>query len=230
MHMELQSIVSLRGPNIWARFPVLEVWVNLENLREVASSEIPGFNERLKRLLPGLWEHRCSVGEPGGFFQRLQRGTYLAHIFEHVVLELESLAGKPVGFGRTRLSNEEGIYKVAIEYQYEGLGRRAVDVGKDLCLAAVHDQPFDVAQEVENLRKLAATLRPDAITQALLEAARARNIPTWILEGGLLQLGYGRQQRRILDGQLDHNGAVGNSVAYDLLLLAVFFEALGIPF
>jgi cyanophycin synthetase len=230
MHMELQSLVSLRGPNIWARFPVLEVWVNLENLSEVASSEIPGFNERLKRLLPGLWEHRCSVGEPGGFFQRLERGTYLAHIFEHVVLELQSLAGTPVVFGRTRLSNQVGIYKVAIEYQHEELGRRAVDVGRDLCLAAVHDQPFDVSAEVEKLRKLAATLRPDAITQALLEAARARKIPTWVLEGGLLQLGYGRRQRRILDGQLDHNSAVGNSIAYDLLLQAVFFQALGIPF
>src|SRR5262245_42625607 len=119
--MELQSVLALRGPNIWARFPVLEVWVNLEDLRDLASNEIPGFNERLKRLLPGLWEHRCSVGEPGGFFQRLERGTYLAHILEHVVLELQSRAGTPVSFGRTRLSNQEGVYKVAIQYRHEEL-------------------------------------------------------------------------------------------------------------
>jgi cyanophycin synthetase len=78
--MQCTYVLALRGPNVWARFPVLEAWVDLQTLKDVASSELPGFNDRLKSLLPSLIEHRCSIGERGGFFQRLERGTYLAHI------------------------------------------------------------------------------------------------------------------------------------------------------
>src|SRR6478735_258218 len=117
--MEIRKVLVLRGPNYWANFPCLEAWVDLGALKDSASDELPGFNDRLKSWLPSLIEHRCSVGERGGFFQRLERGTYLAHILEHVVLELQSLAGTPVGFGRARETSEDGVYKVAIEYANE---------------------------------------------------------------------------------------------------------------
>ena len=116
----------MRGPNIWANFPVLEAWVDLGPL-DVPSDTLPGFNDRLMAFLPSMIEHRCSEGERGGFFQRLRRGTYPGHILEHVVLELQTLAGSDCGFGRTRESNEKGVYKVAIEYQDETLGRAALD-------------------------------------------------------------------------------------------------------
>jgi cyanophycin synthetase len=103
--MEIRKVLNLRGPNFWANFPVLEAWVDLGALKDSASDELPGFNERLKAWLPSLVEHRCSIGERGGFFERLRRGTYMAHILEHVVLELQTLAGSEVGFGRTRESN-----------------------------------------------------------------------------------------------------------------------------
>jgi cyanophycin synthetase len=100
--MEIRKVLALRGPNIWANFPVLEAWVDLRDLRETPSDQLPGFNERLMTWLPSLVEHRCSIGQRGGFFQRLERGTYLGHILEHVALELQTLAGTPVGFGRAR--------------------------------------------------------------------------------------------------------------------------------
>src|SRR5437868_14342357 len=100
--MEFRKVLALRGPNIWAYCPVLEVWVDLGDLNETSSELIPGFNDRLMTWLPGLIEHRCSVGERGGFKQRLERGTYPAHMLEHIVLELQTLAGTPVGFGRAR--------------------------------------------------------------------------------------------------------------------------------
>src|SRR5271170_2779125 len=125
--MEFSKVLALRGPSVWARFPVLEVWVDLKQLKEAASSDIPGFNERLQSWLPTLIEHRCSEGRRGGFFERLRRGTYLAHILEHVALELQTLAGTEVGFGRTRQANEDGVYRVAVEYEVEELGRAALD-------------------------------------------------------------------------------------------------------
>src|ERR1700730_4027470 len=100
--MEFRKMRALRGPNIWASFPVLEAWVDLGALKDAPSDELPGFNDRLKVWLPSMIEHRCSVGERGGFFERLRRGTYQAHVLEHVTLELQTLAGCAMGVGRAR--------------------------------------------------------------------------------------------------------------------------------
>ena len=97
--MEFRKVLALRGPNIWTNSPVMEVWVDLKEL-DRPSTDFPGFNERLMRWLPTMIEHRCSVGERGGFFSRLRDGTYPGHILEHVTLELQSLVGHEVGFGR----------------------------------------------------------------------------------------------------------------------------------
>src|SRR5438477_7352583 len=152
--MEIRKVLVLRGPNYWASFPVLEAWVDLGGLKDSPSDELPGFNERLMAWLPTMIEHRCSIGERGGVFERLRRGTYQAHILEHVALELQSLAGSEVGFGRTRETAEEGVYKVAIEYLEETVGKASLEAARELCLAAIHDKPFDVAAEISRLRAL----------------------------------------------------------------------------
>src|SRR5687767_7365453 len=100
--MNFRRLMYLRGANIWSRRQCMEVWVDLADLNEWSSELIPGFNERYKAWLPSVIEHRCSVGERGGFFTRLDRGTYLAHILEHTTLELQTLAGCEAGFGRAR--------------------------------------------------------------------------------------------------------------------------------
>src|SRR5205823_7038328 len=100
--MEFAKILTLRGPNVWANFAVLEAWIDLGPYNNSCSNEMEGCNERIKRWLPSMVQHRCSVGEVGGFFQRLDRGTYPAHILEHVAIELQCLCGADVGFGRAR--------------------------------------------------------------------------------------------------------------------------------
>ena len=107
--MEFRKVLALRGPSIWANFPVLEAWVDLGEL-DKPSNEFPGFNDRLMSWMPTMIEHRCSIGVRGGFFQRLRTGTYLGHILEHVTLELQSLAGTDVGFGKARETSEQGVY------------------------------------------------------------------------------------------------------------------------
>jgi cyanophycin synthetase len=196
--MEFRRVRVLGGPNIWANFPVLEAWVDLGSLKDSPSDELPGFNERLKGWLPSLIEHRCSEGRRGGFFERLRRGTWMAHILEHVALELQSLAGTEVGFGRTRETSEDGVYKVALEYEYEPLGHAALEAGRELCLAAVHGRPFDVAGTIARLRELADRLHPDPTLAAFTQAARQRQIPVHHDEDkGLLLLGHGARQQRV---------------------------------
>ena len=96
-NIEFLNMVHLRGPNIWAYRPVIEALVDIHDLEDCPSNLIPGFYERLSAWLPSLVEHRCSVGERGGFLKRVREGTWPAHILEHVTLEVQSLAGMPGG-------------------------------------------------------------------------------------------------------------------------------------
>ncbi len=228
--MQILKVNKLRGPNIWANSPVLEAWVDLEELKDTSSEMIPGFNERLMAWLPSLVEHRCSVGERGGFFVRLERGTYMAHILEHVALELQSLAGTPVGFGRARETNVDGIYKVAVAFREEKLGLACIDKGFELILAAVHDSPFDVEAEVSKLRDFAHDVCLGPSTKAIVDAAKARGIP-WrrLNESSLVQLGYGHNQRRICTAEADSTSAIAESIAQDKDLTRMLLKTIGVP-
>jgi cyanophycin synthetase len=228
--MELRKILALRGPNIWANFPVLEAWVDLGALKDSPSSELPGFNERLLAWLPSLVEHRCSVGTRGGFCERLRQGTYQAHILEHVTLELQCLAGSQVEFGRARETSEDGVYKVAIEYHEEAFAKACLHSARDLLTAAVNDTPFDVAAEVKTLRDLLHKERLGPSTAAIVRAAVARGIPFRRLNTeSLVLLGHGARQRRILAAETDRTGAIAESIAQDKELTRSLLAQVGVP-
>ncbi len=227
--MEFRKVLALRGPNIWTNFPVIEAWVDLGEL-DRPSSDFPGFSDRLMAWLPTMIEHRCSVGERGGFFQRLRQGTYPGHVLEHVTLELHSLAGIDVGFGRARETSQPGVYRVVFEYVEETLGRRCLAVGRELVLAAIHDRPFDVRGEVQKLRELAEDVLLGPSTAALVEAARLRGIPARRLNtNSLVQLGQGSRQRRIQAAETDRTGAIAEEIAQDKELTRMLLSAVGVP-
>jgi cyanophycin synthetase len=228
--MEIQKILVLRGPNIWANFPVLEAWVDLGDLKDSPSNELPGFNDRLMSWLPTMIEHRCGLGVRGGFFERLRTGTYQAHILEHVTLELQELAGARVGFGRARETAVEGVYKVVVEYEEEAFAEAALRTARELCLAAVYDRPFDVQAEVARLRDMNQTLRLGPSTRSIVDAAKARGIPTRRLnDGNLVQLGFGSRQRRIWAAETDRTGAIAEEIAQDKDLTRMLLRTVGVP-
>ncbi|WP_010586081.1 cyanophycin synthetase [Schlesneria paludicola] len=228
--MIFRKVLALRGPNIWSRHTVLEAWVDLGALKDTSSAHIPGFNDRLMSWLPTMIEHRCSVGERGGFFQRLRWGTYLAHILEHTTLELQTLCGTPVGYGRARETSEEGLFKVAIRYQEESLGRACLETARDLLMAAVFDLPFDIDANLKRLREFADRVCLGPSTNAIVDAARARNIPARRLNAGsLVQFGQGKKQRRIWTAETDLTSAIAESIAQDKQLTKTMLAAAGIP-
>ena len=228
--MQILKVLALRGPNIWSRHTVLEVWVDLGPLKGTSSKDFPGFNDRLMSWLPSMVEHRCSVGEHGGFFQRLRWGTYLAHTLEHATLELQTLVGTPVGYGRARETSEEGVYKVAIRYQDENVGRACLEVASRLLTAAVFDLPFNIETELKHVRELADRVCLGPSTAAIVEAARIRNIPARRLnEGSLVQLGHGIRQRRIWTAETDLTSAIAESIAQDKQLTKTMLQSAGIP-
>ncbi|MFH1113066.1 MAG: cyanophycin synthetase [Pseudomonadota bacterium] len=228
--MRIRGVRALRGPNIWANFTVLEVLVDLEDLKNSPSDTIPGFNQRVKEWLPSLIEHRCSRGVRGGFFQRLDEGTYLGHVLEHLTLELQTLAGTEVGYGKARETDEDGVYKVAIEYQEEQLARECLGAAWDLLLAAVYGTPFDSQATICRLRDLAGSVCLGPSTRSIVDAALKRGIPVRRLnDGSLVQLGHGARQRRVMAAETDRTGTIAQEIAQDKQLTKMVLRAAGVP-
>lgn len=228
--MEILSVKVLRGPNQWASFPCLEAWVDLGRLEDFPSNTLPGFNDRIMSWLPTMIEHRCSIGERGGFFERLRTGTWMGHVLEHVTLELQTLAGTPVGYGRAREAKTRGVYKVVIEYKEEKFAIECLHAAHRLLLAAIEDAPFDVTAEVKRLRQVLLDVQLGPSTRSIVEAAIARGIPTQRLtEGSLVRLGHGAKQRRICAAETDRTGAVAETIAQDKELTRTLLAESGIP-
>src|SRR3954466_4470817 len=149
--LEVRRIRALRGPNYWRLAPVIACDVRLGNLEQVTSAEIPGFADRLLRCLPSLREHPCSRGGRGGFAERLREGTHLPHVVEHVCLELQTLAGSDVSFGRVVQSGDPGIWWVIVAYDEEEIGIESTYEAVDIISAAIDGSPLDVERIIEDL-------------------------------------------------------------------------------
>ena len=223
-------VTYLRGPNIWTYRPVIEAWVDIGELEDYPSNKLPGLPERLIAWLPSLIEHRCGVGERGGFVERLHEGTWAAHILEHVVLELQNLSGMRTGFGKTRKAAEPGIYKMAFRTRQEDVGRAALQAARELLQAAIADTPYDVTATIEELRDMVDSLCLGPSTAHIVDAATARNIP-WIRlnDGNLVQLGYGARQRRIWTAETDQTSAIAESISSDKDLTKSLLQSCGVP-
>jgi len=227
----IRDIVSLRGPNIWTYRPVLEAWVDIGELEDFPSNKIPGLYERLTAWLPSLIEHRCSVGERGGFLKRLHEGTWAGHILEHVTLELQNLAGLPGGFGKARETSERGVYKVAIRAWHEEVTRAALTKGRELIMAAIEDKPFDVDATIEELGDMVDSKCLGPSTASIVDAADDRDMPTIRLldDGNLVQIGYGAAMRRIWTAETDRTSAIAETISRDKDLTKSMLESCGVP-
>lgn len=223
-------ITYLRGPNLWTYRPVLEAWVDIGALEDYPSDRIDGLTERLLAWLPGLQEHRCSRGVPGGFVQRLREGTWAAHILEHVTLEVQTQVGMQTGFGKAREAGPRGIYKLVVRSRDEQVSRGCLMLARDLLMAAINATPFDLEARLAPLRALADRRLLGPSTTAIVEAARARSIPHLALtDGNLVQLGYGARQRRIWTAETEHTSAIAESISRDKDLTKTLLATCGVP-
>jgi len=200
--IEFRDHTVYRGPNIWARMPSLRFTVDIGELEERPTNKIPGFYERITELIPSLYDHRCSVGKPGGFLQRMREGTWMGHVLEHLALEMQNLAGGEVVRGKTRSTKEKGVYNVVFEYGQEDVGIAAAELARRLLNHIIYDaEPdFDFQSELERtVIRTAERLAYGPSTGAIVSEAERRNIPVIRLDPrrSLVQLGHGVYQERI---------------------------------
>ncbi len=208
----------MRGPNYWSirRHKLIVMVLDLEDLEQKPTNKIEGFSERLKELFPGMFEHRCSVGEPGGFFQRVERGTWMGHVIEHIALEIQSLAGMEVGFGRTRTYGEEGVYFVVFDYIEEKVGKYAAKAAFRIAQALIDGEKYNLEEDIQEMREIRQDEGLGPSTASIIAEAEARNIPWMRLNRySLCQLGYGANQKRIQATVTSQTSSIGVELACD---------------
>ncbi|MGI8637033.1 MAG: cyanophycin synthetase, partial [Segetibacter sp.] len=198
--MKIVETKVLRGPNYWSvrRNKLIQMRLHLEEMEQRPTHKIPGFLERLKKLLPSMYSHRCSVGTPGGFFERVEEGTWMGHVIEHIALELQTLAGMNTGFGRTRGTGKEGEYYVVYSYMEEDAGVFAGKAAVRIAQAIADETAYDPEPDIQTLREVRENTRLGPSTGGIVEEAARRGIPYIRLnKHSLVQLGYGVHQKRI---------------------------------
>ncbi len=208
--LRLTTLHSTRGKNFWSLRPVTRLDLTVGAYEDISSADVPGFTERLLAAMPGLVEHRCSIGERGGFMLRLRRGTFAPHIIEHVALELQAMMGHDVGFGRTRGGDAPGEYTVVFEHRHEQVGLRAAALALDVVQQAFARGPGPVDESV-----VAAV----AELEALSRTPDAPPLQSRVLCG--VTGGEGRAEaQRLLRERLADPEAIVVDVAPSYLLLA----------
>jgi cyanophycin synthetase len=207
---------ALRGPNYYSRYQAIYMRLDIEDLEDRPSDKVPGIAEKLEAIFPSIYEHRCSIGEPGGFLQRVRNGTYAGHMVEHLAIELQNLVGFSVGYGKSVDSYERGVYNVVYRYRDEATGLAAGEAAVEIVRKLYDGGHVDLDPVIEHLKEVrdANALGPST---GSIDAAKARNIPwTNLTEGtSYTQLGHGVKQRRFQATVTDESGIIGHSIADD---------------
>lgn len=216
--MKIREIRAMRGPNYWSirRHFLIVMKLDLEEMEERPSNLIDGFSERLEKMFPTMYEHQCSEGCPGGFFKRVQEGTWMGHVVEHIALEIQTLAGMDVGFGRTRSTSEHGVYNVVFAYMEEKVGIYAAKAAVRIVEALVDDEIYDLEDDIQTMREIREDERLGPSTGSIVQEAAARGIP-WIRlnRHSLVMLGYGKNQKRIQATVTSNTGSIAVEIACD---------------
>lgn len=235
--MKILEIRTLRGANYWSGYwkKLIIMRLDLEEYEEKPTDKIEGFYERMAQAMPSLAKHGCSYQEEGGFFRRVQEGTWAGHVIEHFALEMQTLAGMDVGYGRTRETSEKGIYNVVFAYYEEEVGRYAARASVRLFLDIAEGKPVEelkqiLAEEIQEMREIREEVRFGPSTGSIVEEAESRGIPYIRLnEQSLVQLGYGIHQQRIQATTTAMTNTIATEIAGDKDATKKLLGDMGVP-
>lgn len=214
--MKILNIQVLRGPNIWSinRKKLIQMRLDLEDLEQKPTNVIEGFSERIEKLLPSMFTHRCSKGVEGGFFTRVKEGTWMGHVIEHIALEIQTLAGMDTGFGRTRMTKTEGIYNVVFSYLEEKVGVYSAEAAVRIADALINNVEYDLEHDIRRMKEIRELEALGPSTASIVEEAVKRSIP-WIRlnKSSLVQLGYGKNQVRFRATMTEKTSSIAVDIA-----------------
>lgn len=230
LQMEIIDIQCLRGRNIYCHRPVVKLLVDVEAYYDIPTIEIENFNSRLLSLLPGLNKHACSRGYEGGFVERLKEGTYLAHVTEHIILELQSVVGYDIRYGKARIWKEPNVYSIIYEYKNEKCAVESARLAVHMVNALINGEHIGIEEEIKKIINISSAYELGPSTRAILDEAVKRGIPvTRLGNESLVQLGYGKYQRRIQSTITDMPSCIAVDIASNKYLTKEILQDHDIP-
>jgi cyanophycin synthetase len=235
--MNILEIRTLRGPNYWSGYwkRLIIMRLDIGDYEQKPTDKIEDFYNRLKDAMPSIQTHGCSYQEAGGFLRRVEEGTWAGHVIEHFALELQTLAGMDVGYGRTRETGESGIYNVVFAYYEEEVGRYAARAAVRLFLELAEGKPIEdikqtLAREVQEMREVREEVRFGPSTGSIIEEAEKRDIPYIRLnDQSLVQLGYGVHQQRIQATTTNQTNMISVDIAANKAATKKLLGEMGVP-
>ncbi len=236
--MKILGIHRLRGPNVHLSRPAIVARLCLGELTGRETSDVAGFPERILRALPGLAEHHCAAGSPGGFVSRMRGGTYFGHVTEHVAIELSQRIGRDVSFGRTVSAGEPGRYDLILECPGDEspdstLPAELLETAVELVTSVAAGVTVPGTALTERLAALGELAEREATgpsTRSIIAAARRRGIPVErYADLSLLRLGWGTRRRLAWAAMTDRTSGVGVDIAADKQVTRRLLEDAGVP-
>lgn len=228
--LKIVELKAFEGRNIYSHRKTVKMVIELDDWMDIPTLDIKGFNSNALDTLPGLKEHRCSPGYVGGFIERLNTGTYLPHVIEHITIEILNILGEDVSFGKTRRIGNSSSYSIVYEYldKTKGLeaGKLAFQFAKTLCEQTTFD--FIAALNMLKAKVLEGQFGPS--TQAIIDAALERKIPfIKIGKESLIQFGYGKYQKRIKATVVENTSCIAVDISCDKTITKLILKESGIP-
>ena len=221
---------AIRGPNYYSRHPVVFIHLDIQELEMKPTDLVPNCQENMAKMMPSLYEHKCSIGTEGGFFKRVRRGTWAGHVVEHIAIELQRLAGHDLAFGKTFTQNKTGHYHLVYHYVNEAVGLRAGEMAVKIVDDLFKEKITEIAPLVAELKDLDESTRLGPSTQSIVSEATKRGIPHIRLnEDSYVQLGYGKYQRRFQATIVDSTSALGVEIADDKERTKSILSSIGVP-
>lgn len=227
--MKILKIKVFEGKNIYSYKKCIRLDVDLCGYAETPSKDIYNFNSGLLKLIPELYTHRCGIDEDRGFVKRLEEGTYLGHICEHIVIAIQNKLGIDVSYGKAR-EIEGDLYYIIFQYEYKGVALETVRLAIDIINALINNQVINFQGRIKILEEI---LRKEMIgpsTKAIKEAADRYGLPVFqIDDSGFYQIGYGKQGRIIEATIGAKTSCVSADIASDKVLTKELLKIQKIP-
>ncbi|MCW3070612.1 MAG: cyanophycin synthetase [Bacteroidetes bacterium] len=216
--MNILDLNIMRGPNYWSNYRqhIIIMKLDIGKYEELPTNKIEGFSERIEKMFPSMFSHRCSEGHEGGFFERIQEGTWMGHVVEHIALEIQTLAGMECGYGRTRSAGATGIYHVIFSYEIENAGLYAAEAAIRIVESLISNTPYDLEEDISQLKRIHRREAFGPSTQSIVNEAKKRNIPYKRLnKGSMIMFGQGIHQKKIRASMTCQTASIGVDLAGD---------------
>lgn len=228
--IKVNDIKAYPGRNIYSHRPVIKMTVDIGKYSEIPTKDIPGFNEKLLEGFPGLKTNCCGLGYEGGFLEKLRSGTYMAHVLEHVILEMQYMLGYDVRYGKTRLLEEPSTYYLVYEYQNEVCGLECGKAAIFILNCFLKNERLKIEEFLEYLKKISIEADLGPSTTAIVEEARKRGLSiTRIGNESLVRLGYGKHSRIISSTLTDSTSCVAADISSNKQLTKSILSEHSIP-